>query len=53
MKSKEPKKPRQIESFRKTARDLGAHESEERFDAALKSIAQQKPKTEPRQKPKS
>jgi hypothetical protein len=37
----EPKN--QVRAFRKAARQLGADESEERFDAALKKVARHKP----------
>lgn len=45
---KRPKKAkRQIDEFRKAARELGADESEERFQSALRKIAKQRPKGEP------
>jgi hypothetical protein len=37
----------QLAAFRKAARELGADESAERFDAALKTIAKHKPRTTP------
>jgi hypothetical protein len=40
----------QIERFRETARELGADESEEAFDAALKKVAKEPP---PPKEPKS
>jgi hypothetical protein len=40
----------QKQAFIKVARELGCDESEERFDAALKTIAKQKPK-EPEARP--
>jgi hypothetical protein len=43
--TRRPKKPsRQIDEFRKAARELGCDESEERFQAALKVVARRKPK---------
>jgi hypothetical protein len=41
----------QIERFRETARELGAGESEEAFDAALKKVAKAPPPPK-RPKPK-
>jgi len=41
------KAPKQITEFRKAARDLGADESPERFDAALKAVGQHKPTEKP------
>jgi hypothetical protein len=35
----------QVRGFRKAARDLGADESEARFDAAVKTVARHKPST--------
>jgi hypothetical protein len=40
---KSPKPGNQVKSFRKAARELGADESEARFDTALKAVARQKP----------
>lgn len=39
--------PSQIRDFRKAARELGADESEAKFDAALKSVAKHKPVDDP------
>lgn len=45
------KKPKdsgtQVRAFRKAAHDLGADESETRFDAALKTVARHKPVDDP------
>lgn len=41
------KQPTQAEKFRKAARDLDCEDSEQAFDAKLRSIAKQKPKDEP------
>ena len=41
---KSAKKPRQVEAFRKAARELGCDDSEDRFQAALRTIAKHKPK---------
>jgi hypothetical protein len=38
------KEKRQVTAFRKAARELGADESPERFDAALKTVGRHKPK---------
>ncbi|HTQ83751.1 MAG TPA: hypothetical protein VMI47_10835 [Pseudolabrys sp.] len=37
----------QVSDFRKAARELGADESEEAFDAALKKVVRQKTKDDP------
>jgi len=37
----------QVREFRKAARELGADESETRFDAALKTVAKHKPANNP------
>jgi hypothetical protein len=44
MKIQKPEKPQQIKAFRKAARDLEADDSEEPFDAALRTIAKHRPK---------
>jgi len=43
-------KEKQIEKFRKAARELGASDSEESFNKKLKKIAKAKPAAKPRQK---
>ena len=40
----------QAEKFRQAARELGCEESEEAFDAKLRTIAKQKPKDPPEEK---
>ena len=40
---------RQVETFRKAAHKLGCDQSEERFQAALRTIAKAKPKPQPKQ----
>jgi len=51
-----PEKPKtqsnQVREFRKAARELGADESEAHFDAALKTVARQKPTAENEKKTK-
>jgi hypothetical protein len=42
----------QAQGFISAARELGCDESEERFDAALKRVGQQKPVAEPKPKPR-
>jgi hypothetical protein len=39
--------PKQSEAFRKAARELGADESEKRFQDALRKVAKHKPKDDP------
>lgn len=56
MTKKAENKPDQIRAFRKAARDLGADESESRFDEALKTVAKHKPAEDnptPRKRPAS
>ena len=42
----QPNQPvdKQVDKFKQTARELECDDSEERFDAALKTIGKQKPK---------
>jgi hypothetical protein len=49
MAPKSPKKTgsSQLRAFRKAARELGADESEARFDTALKTVAKHKPIDDP------
>ena len=44
MASKDIKKDQQIKGFRKAARELGADESEERFNDALRKVGKHKVK---------
>jgi len=52
---KKPIKPElsQKTLFKKAARDLGADESEARFDEALKTVAKHKPVDDPKGDPKA
>ena len=45
--ARKKKKARQVTEFRKAARELGADETPERFDAVLKAVGQHKPKDKP------
>lgn len=50
----QPKNPRQqVSEFRKVARELGADESEARFDAMLKAVARHKSLAKPKKSKRS
>jgi hypothetical protein len=48
----QPKPEDQVKTFRKAARELGADESEERFQDALRKVAKAKPQPHPPKKTK-
>jgi hypothetical protein len=53
MSKPDPKAKKQVESFRKAARELGCDESEERFQQALRVIAKAAPQKGKKARPKT
>jgi hypothetical protein len=49
----QPDDKEQAAAFRKAARELGCEESDERFQAALKTIAKQKPRPQQKKRAKA
>jgi hypothetical protein len=53
MKKQKKNQGDQVRAFRKAARELGADESEERFNAALKTVAKHKNDPKPAHDPEA